>query len=293
MIGEWARRVGVTLEMIKFQHSVFALPFALGAMLVAAGGLPSAATVGWIVAACVCARSAAMAFNRWADVAFDAANPRTAGRALVTGEVSRGFTLAFVIAFSLAFMGCAAALNRLCLMLSPVALIVLLGYSYVKRFSSLTHFVLGGALGLAPVGAWLAVRGAWEGLAPALALGVGVALWTAGFDLIYSCQDVEFDRRAGLHSIPARHGVAFALRLSSLAHALSFVTFLIFWFLALPGVATPLALVAIGLLLIYEHAIVRPDDLSRVNAAFFAVNGIISFLFLGGVILDLLVLPII
>lgn len=284
------RHVASVLEMIKFQHSVFALPFALAAMIVAEKGWPSAWTLCWIVAACVFARSAAMAFNRLADVAFDAENPRTQMRALVTGAVTRRFTVVFIVASVAGFLLSAGMLNPLCLALSPLALVVLLGYSYVKRFSNLTHFVLGVALAIAPVGAWLAVTGDLSGLAAPITLGAAVALWTAGFDIIYACQDIEFDHAAGLRSLPSRLGARRALWVSTGAHVLTGALLFAFWALAGLGWGTFVASLAISLLLIVEHLIVSPRDLSRVDAAFFTINGVVSFVFLGGVAVDVLVL---
>ncbi|MCX7049657.1 MAG: putative 4-hydroxybenzoate polyprenyltransferase [Candidatus Sumerlaeota bacterium] len=282
------QRIATVLEMIKFQHSVFALPFALAAMLTAARGIPRPGVFILIVLACVFARSAAMAFNRWTDVTFDRANPRTRDRALVTGRLSPEFALMFMLACAGAFILCAAMLNRLCFFLSPLALAVVLGYSYVKRWSYWTHFVLGAALGLAPVGAWLAVRGTLEGAATAMILGLAVMMWTAGFDIIYACQDFEFDRRAGLHSLPAAMGIAGALRVSSAAHVISFLGLLGFWMAAGLGTGTLLAILAIGVVLAVEHWMTPPHDLSRVPAAFFTMNGLVSFLFLLGSGFDIL-----
>ena len=289
-MGSTFRRIGVVLEMIKFQHSVFALPFALAAMLVAAGGLPAAWTAAWIVLACVFARSAAMAFNRWTDVEFDRENPRTRARALVTGALSRRFALAFTVGAVAGFVFSAAMLNRLCLGLSPVAVAVILGYSYVKRFSELTHLVLGLALGIAPVGAWLAVRGSFDEVWIPLALSTAVVLWTAGFDIIYACQDYEHDQQTGLHSIPKRWGMRRALWISAAAHAAAMVGFLAFWGLAHLGWATLAAMLGTAVLLSVEHALVKPSDLARVNTAFFTINGLVSFAVLAGVAVDVLVL---
>ncbi len=271
------------LEAIKFQHSVFALPFALtGALLALQGaGLSARETTWklcWIVAAMVAARSAAMAFNRLADARLDARNPRTGGRALPAGTVSKRFAAAFVAVSSATLVLAAALLNPLCLKLSPAALALALGYSYTKRFTALSHFVLGAVLGSAPVAAWIAIRGTFDPVI--LYLAGAVTLWTAGFDIIYACQDVQFDRSAGLHSVPARLGVAKALLVSRLLHA-GMVTLLVLGWrnldlgpFALAGVA------AIAALLAYEQSLVRADDLSRVDAAFFAVNGWVSVLFL-------------
>jgi 4-hydroxybenzoate polyprenyltransferase len=269
-----ARRVRIVLGMIRFSHSVFALPFALIAMLLAQRGRPAWTTIAWIVAACVLARSAAMAFNRLADHRLDAQNPRTAGRALPAGLLSRRFVWGFTVLCCAGFVASAGMLNALCLALSPLALAILLGYSYAKRFTDAAHLILGLALAIAPVGAWIAVRGelAWT----PLALGLGVLLWTAGFDVIYACQDYDFDRRASLHSLPKSLGVAKALSVSALLHLGAFGAFLGVYFLGRLGWFYLGAVVAIGVLLVVEHLIVRPDDLSRLNTAFFTLNGVIS-----------------
>ena len=278
-------QVRETAEMIKISHTVFALPFALaaGALALAAEGGWSWPTVGWIVFCAVCARTAAMAQNRLVDVRVDAENPRTAGRALPAGRVTRAFVLGLVLIASALFVFGAWRLNRLCFVLSPVALAVLLSYPYAKRFTALCHLWLGLALGLGPVGAWLAVRGAFVDMATPLLLGSAVTLWTGGFDLIYACQDAAHDRVTGLFSVPARRGVGYALRLSVALHALC-VALLVAVLFVNPHVGLLYGLVLLGAvaLLVYEHAIVRPDDLSRVDMAFFSLNGLVS-LMLGGV----------
>lgn len=268
--GPW-QRVALYGRMIRFSHSVFALPFALASFLLATdGGLPGRRLL-WVVVAMVGARSAAMGFNRLADHRLDALNPRTAGRELPRGILSRAQVWAFVLVSSAALVVAAGLLNPLCLALSPVALALVFGYSYTKRFTSLSHLVLGMGLAVAPVGAWLAVRGSFA--AAPLALGAAVLCWVAGFDVIYACQDVEFDRAQGLHSLPARLGIARALLLARALHVLAVGFLLALWWLAplhpvyLAGVA------GVALLLAYEHSLVRPHDLSRVNAAFFTVNG--------------------
>jgi 4-hydroxybenzoate polyprenyltransferase len=270
--------------MIKIGHSVFALPFALGsaALAMRAEGRFSLLTVLWIVVCAVAARTAAMAQNRLADARLDAANPRTATRALPAGRVTRGFVLAIVAISCAVFVAAAGQLNRLCLLLSPAVLLVLLSYPYAKRFTALCHVWLGVSLGLSPLGAWVAVRGSFDGFLTPLLLGGAVTLWTAGFDLIYACQDEAHDRQAGLFSGPARLGIAGALRLSAALHALC-LALLALVFVANPDVSWlyGAGLAAAGALLVYEHAIVRPDDLSRVNTAFFTLNGLVS-LALGG-----------
>ncbi|MCB1022527.1 MAG: UbiA family prenyltransferase [Bryobacterales bacterium] len=272
----------VVLEMIKFEHSIFALPFALTAALLALRGLDLPASqiawkIGWIVVAMVAARSAAMAFNRVVDADIDARNPRTKMRAIPAGEVSRGFTWGFVGLWSGVFVGASAMLNPLCLKLSPAALAIVCGYSYTKRFTSLSHLVLGLALGIAPLAAWIAVRGAFE---PAiLLLSAAVMLWVGGFDIIYSCQDAEFDRAAGLRSIPARLGIGRALLLARLFHVAMIALLLWLWSLMDLGWAGLLGVVAVAALLAWEHSLVSADDLSKVDAAFFTVNGYVSVLF--------------
>lgn len=284
------RSVSTFLEMIKFAHSVFALPFALVAMLVAANGWPSWGVFAWIVVAAVAARTAAMCFNRIADRRFDADNPRTAKRALVTGELSMGFAWAALLLATAVFYLAAAMLNPLCLVLATPCLAVLLGYSLLKRVTDFTHFGLGVALGLAPVGAWIATTGA-VALAP-LVLAAGVMLWVAGFDLIYSCQDYEHDRGdARLHSLPKRLGIAWALRLAERLHVGALAAFLGFYLLALPtlGVAFGMALVVSAALMIRQHGLVSPRDLGAVNKAFFDCNATISVLLLAGALVDTLV----
>jgi 4-hydroxybenzoate polyprenyltransferase len=263
-----------TLEMIKFSHTLFALPFALYSAFLAAGGWPEAATLGKILLAMVGARSAAMAHNRLADRALDAANPRTAGRALPAGTLSVGFVRLFLTASMVLFVAAAASLNRLAFLLCPVALALLLLYSYTKRFTALSHLVLGLCLALAPVGAWIAVRGSITAL-PIL-LGLAVLFWTAGFDVIYSLQDEEFDRRAGLKSIPARVGAGRALAVSALFHVVMAALLVAVWRLSGGGRILLAGIAATVAALVYQHAIVKPGDLSRVNAAFFTANGFVS-----------------
>ncbi len=266
------------LELVKFSHTLFALPFALASMLVAARGFPDARIFGWILAAMIGARTAAMGFNRIVDRHIDARNPRTQNRELPSGKVSLRGAVVLVIGASALFFLAAFQLNFLALALAPLTLLTLFFYSFCKRFTSLSHFVLGLCLGIAPVGAWVAVTGQIE-LAPVV-LCAAILVWTAGFDIIYATMDIDFDRAAGLHSMVAKLGVARALSFAKILHALFLVFLLAFGVLAQLG---PLFLVAtafIGAFLIYEHRLVRPDDLRRVNAAFFTVNGAISVFFL-------------
>ena len=272
-------------RMIRFSHSVFALPFALVSAALAAGGRVPWRELPWIVVAMVGARSAAMGFNRLADQAIDARNPRTSGRELPRGLVSRREVWLFVAASALALVGAAAMLNPLCLALSPVALLVVLGYSYTKRFTSLSHLALGLALAIAPVGAWLAVRGRF-GLPP-LVLALGVLFWVAGFDTIYACQDVEFDRREALFSLPARLGAGPALAVARGLHVASVVLLATLYVLVPLHPVYLVGVAAVAALLVYEHSLVSADDLSRVDAAFFAVNGWISIGYLAFTLLAL------
>ncbi|MGD1062424.1 MAG: UbiA-like polyprenyltransferase [Terracidiphilus sp.] len=279
------KKIRTTLEMIKWEHSIFALPFALTAMLLAAGGLPGCRTVAWIVVAMVAARSAAMAFNRWADADLDASNPRTRNRAIPAGLLSRKFVLGFISAAVLIFLLAAAELNQLTLELAPLVLLVLLGYSYLKRFTRWSHLGLGLALGLAPAAAWVAVRGSLD--PRILVLTAAVTLWAGGFDVLYACQDYEHDRAAGLHSLPQAVGVAAAFRAARAMHVAALWALAWFAWLFHFGLAGWLGVFAVGLLLAYEHAIVSPRDLRRLNAAFFTMNGVIAMVFLAFVSADL------
>ncbi|HEY1579641.1 MAG TPA: UbiA-like polyprenyltransferase [Terracidiphilus sp.] len=267
-----------TLEMIKWEHSIFALPFALTAVLLASHGSPGWRTLGWILVAMVSARSCAMAFNRWADADLDAANPRTRSRAIPAGQLSRQFVLGFTILMGLAFVVAAAELNRLTLYLAPFVLLVLLGYSYMKRVTRWSHLVLGLALGLAPSAAWIAVRGSLD--PRILVLTAAVMLWVGGFDVLYACQDFEHDREVGLHSIPQAIGVVAAFRVARLMHLAMLALLITFAYLFHFGIAGWLGIAAAGLLLAYEHAIISPRDLRRLNAAFFTMNGVIAMVFL-------------
>lgn len=278
-------KIRLTLEMIKFEHTVFALPFALLGAVLAARGWPSAGDLFWIIAACVFARSAAMSWNRLHDDPFDRQNPRTQNWPLPAGLLTREFVWTFLVVCCIGFMFSAWMLNPLAFWLSPVALAILFFYSLTKRFTSYTHLFLGLALGIAPIGAWIAVRGtlAW----PPVLLGLGVLLWTAGFDMIYSLQDVDVDKRLGLNSLPVRLGKRRALGLSALCHA---VAVLVFASLVAITPLGPFYLLAVGLcawLLVYEQRLVSPDDLSRLPLAFFTLNGWVSILIFCGGILDI------
>jgi 4-hydroxybenzoate polyprenyltransferase len=278
-------KVRTTLEMIKWEHSIFALPFALTAMLLAAHGLPGWRTVLWIIVAMVAARSAAMAFNRWADADLDAENPRTSNRAIPAGLLSRQFVLGFTCAAVTVFLVAAGELNRLTLLLSPVVLVVLLGYSYLKRFTRWSHIGLGLALGLAPSAAWIAVRGSLD--PRILVLTGAVTLWAGGFDVLYACQDFEHDRTAGLHSLPQSTGITTAFWAARLMHLAMLAALVWFGRLFSFGLVGWLGILAVGLLLAYEHSMVSPHDLRRLNTAFFTMNGVIAMVFLCFVTADL------
>jgi len=273
-VGGVARLLRTTLEMIKFSHTIFALPFALLSAVLAAGGWPDLSTLVKILLAMVGARSAAMAHNRLVDREIDAANPRTATRALPSGALSVVYVRVFLAVSVAVFMGAAASLNRLTFLLSPVALALLFLYSYAKRFTSLTHLLLGLCLAMAPVGAWIAVRGDLS--LTAILLGLAVLFWTAGFDVIYSLQDEEYDRRVGLRSLPAKLGSRGALLLSAAFHGIMVALLIAVWRLTGSGWLFGLGIAATAAALVFQHAIVRPGDLSRVNAAFFTANGFVS-----------------
>jgi len=280
------RSTRVTLEMIKWEHSIFALPFALTGAVLAANGWPSLRVLSWIVVCMVSARSAAMAFNRLADTEIDAANPRTAMRALPKGELSRGFVLSFTILASGVFLFAAAMLNRLTLELAPVALIVVLAYSYMKRITRWSHLVLGLALGIAPSAAWIAVRGSLD--PRALLLTAIVILWVGGFDVLYACQDFEHDCKAGLNSVPQAFGLAGAFWIARVMHlGMAVLLFVLLHVFGL-GMIALVGMVLVLVLLAYEHSIISPNDLRRMNAAFFTLNGVISVVFFVSVAADIL-----
>ena len=281
------RSIGTTLEMIKWEHSIFALPFALTGAMLAAHGWPRPMQLVWIVICMVTARSAAMAFNRWADADLDAANPRTSMRAIPAGQLTRSFVAAFTIFMAVLFILAAAQLNRLTLWLSPVVLAVLLLYSYTKRFTRWSHLVLGLALGIAPTAAWVAVRGTLD--ARILVLTAAVLFWVAGFDVLYACQDAEHDRVHGLNSIPSAIGISGAFWVARAMHLmmLTLLLWLVHLFALGPVAVAGIAIVAA--LLLYEHLIVSPQDMRRLNAAFFTMNGIISVVFFLFVAVALLV----
>ena len=283
------RNIATTLEMIKWEHSVFALPFALTGAMLAAHGVPRAATLGWIVVCMIAARSAAMAFNRWADADLDAVNPRTRMRAIPAGVLTRRFAAGFTICMSAAFLLGAWRLNRLTLLLSPIVLAVLFLYSYTKRFTRWSHLFLGLALGLAPTGAWIAVRGSLD--PRILVLTAAVLFWVAGFDVLYACQDEAHDRSCGLLSVPAAFGVAAAFWIARLMHLIMLALLVCLALLFHLGPIAAVGIVAVAALLLWEHLLVSPRDLTRLNAAFFTMNGVIAVIFFVFVAADLLIRP--
>jgi len=268
-------RLKTTLEMIKFEHTLFALPFALLGAVLAAGGLPTWWQILWITVAMAGARSAAMTFNRIADKEIDAENPRTANRELPAGKLSVQFAWVFLFASIGVFELAAYMLNWLTFVLSPIALISVLGYSYAKRFTAFSHLLLGWALAISPTAAWIAVRGNIDSGVPLL-LSLIVLMWTAGFDVMYACQDYEFDRKTGLRSIPARFGIRNSLWIARLFHFQAFIVLLLLYVVTGLGWLALIGVLSVGALLIYQHTLVRPTDLSRMNAAFFTTNAFVS-----------------
>jgi 4-hydroxybenzoate polyprenyltransferase len=270
------------LDAIKFEHTVFALPFAYIAMVLAADGWPGGHVLVWVTLAMVGGRTLAMSANRLVDRAIDARNPRTAGRHLPRGLLRSGQVAAAAVAAAVLLFVSAWQLNALCLALAPVAAVFLVGYSYTKRFTWLSHWILGFTDGIAAAGGWIAVRGAFE--PPAFLLWFALTVWIGGFDLIYACQDVEFDRANGLHSFPARFGVAAALRAAQVCHALTVGAFAALgWTMGL-GWPYWLGTLVVAALLVYEHSLVSPTDLSRLDIAFFNVNGYIAVILLVAVL---------
>jgi len=271
------RSIGTTLEMIKWEHSIFALPFALTGAMLAAHGWPRPLQLLWIVVCMVTARSAAMAFNRLADADLDAVNPRTSNRAIPSGMLTRGFVAAFTIFMSVLFLLAAAQLNRLTMWLSPYALLILLLYSYTKRFTRWSHIFLGLSLGIAPAAAWIAIRGALD--PRILVLTAAVLFWVADFDVLYACQDAEHDRSHGLNSIPAAIGIEGAFWVARCMHAIMLGLLLWLVHLFALGAVGLAGIASVAALLLYEHLIVSPKDMRRLNAAFFTMNGVISVVF--------------
>ncbi|HMS39065.1 MAG TPA: UbiA-like polyprenyltransferase [Pyrinomonadaceae bacterium] len=279
-------KLKTTLEMIKFEHTLFALPFAFLGAVLAADGLPTWWQILWITVAMFGARSAAMTFNRIIDRKFDAENPRTANRELPSGKLSVNFAWTFFIISLILFEIASYSLNWLTFALSPVALIFVLGYSYAKRFTSFAHLILGMALAISPTAAWIAVRGAIDSEIPIL-LSVLVMMWTAGFDVLYACQDYEFDKNAGLRSIPSRFGIKNSLKIARLFHFQAFIVLVLLYFVTNLNWLALVGVFAVGALMIYQHTLVKPNDLSKMNAAFFTTNAFVSvilFLTFGGAV---------
>lgn len=272
---DFGHKLKTTLEMIKFEHTLFALPFAFLGAVLAADGLPTVWQIVWITAAMFGARSAAMTFNRIIDRKYDAENPRTTNRELPSGKLSIGFAWTFFFVSVILFEIAAYSLNWLTFALSPVALLSVLGYSYAKRFTSLAHLILGWALAISPTAAWIAVRGTLDSEIPLL-LSLLVMMWTSGFDVLYACQDYEYDKRAGLRSIPARFGIKNSFRIARLFHAQAFIVLVLLYLVTELGWLALVGVVAVGALMIYQHTLVKPNDLSRMNAAFFTTNAFVS-----------------
>jgi 4-hydroxybenzoate polyprenyltransferase len=270
------------LDAIKFEHTVFALPFAYVAMVLAANGWPDVRIVGWVTLAMVSGRTLAMAVNRLADRWFDARNPRTRGRHLPAGLLTPAQVVAAAVAAGAVFLLSAWMLNPLCLALAPLAILFLVGYSYTKRFTWLSHWILGFTDGTAAAGGWIAVRGGFD--PPVFVLWFALTVWIAGFDLIYACQDVEFDRAEGLHSVPARFGIAAALRVAKVCHVLTVAAFALLGVLMGLGVLYWAGVALVAGLLVYEHSLVSPTDLSRLDVAFFNVNGYIAVILFAAVL---------
>jgi 4-hydroxybenzoate polyprenyltransferase len=270
------------LDAIKFEHTVFALPFAYVAMVLAANGWPDVRIVGWVTLAMVSGRTMAMAVNRLADRWFDARNPRTRGRHLPAGLLTPAQVVAAAVAAGAVFLLSAWMLNPLCLALAPLAILFLVGYSYTKRFTWLSHWILGFTDGIAAAGAWVAVRGGFD--PPVFVLWFALTVWIAGFDLIYACQDVEFDRAEGLHSVPARFGIAAALRVAKVCHVLTVAAFALLGVFMGLGVLYWAGVALVAGLLVYEHSLVSPTDLSRLDVAFFNVNGYIAVILFAAVL---------
>ncbi len=272
---DFAQKLVTTLGMIKFEHTLFALPFAFLGSVLAANGLPEGRQILWITVAMVGARSAAMTFNRIVDRHIDAANPRTVNRELPSGKLSVGFAWVFLIVSIGLFFVASYSLNWLTFALSPVALISVLGYSYAKRFTAFAHLILGWALAISPTAAWIAVRGTIDSEIPLL-LSLFVLMWTAGFDVLYACQDYEFDKKSGLRSIPVRFGIKNSLVIARLFHAQAFIVLLLLYFVTELGWLAQAGVLVVAVLMIYQHTLVKPNDLSRMNAAFFATNAFVS-----------------
>ena len=279
------RKIKIILDMIKFEHTIFMLPFAVMSAFIASDGFPALDKLGWILVAMVGARSCAMAFNRLADAKIDKANSRTSIRAIPAGLITKGAVWGFTLVSAALLVFAAYNLNPLAFALSPIALVVIMGYSYTKRFTSLSHLWLGTSLSIAPIGAWIAIKGQFD-WTPIL-LGLAVLLWTAGFDIIYACQDFDFDRNHRLHSIPAKFGIRPALWISSVLHVVMVAVLIGVTLLTDLGVIYLVGVGVVIIILTYEHAIVKPNDLSRVNLAFFTLNGAVSLVLMALSVVDM------
>ena len=275
------------LKLIKFSHTIFSLPFAVMSAFIAADGLPSTRQLLLIIGALVMARSCAMTFNRLVDARYDIHNPRTSYRIQLQGLIGKTNLWFFTISCSLLFIVFAGMLNRLCLFISPLALLIIFGYSYTKRFTNLSHLVLGLSLALSPIGAWIGITGE-VAIAPFI-LALAVLLWTAGFDIIYACQDLQHDIKTGLHSIPSKMGIKNSLILSSVLHFFMVIVLFIFMYFAKLNFVYFGGVCFVGIMLIYEHSLIKPHDLSKISLAFFTVNGIISMILMAVTLVDIFI----
>ena len=281
------QKLSSILRLIKFSHTIFSLPFAVMSAFIAANGSPSLSKILLIIGALIMARSCAMSFNRLVDAKYDISNPRTDYRIGLQNLIGRPNIWIFTVVCAILFIVFAAGLNLLSLLLSPVALLIIFGYSYTKRFSNLSHFALGLALAFSPIGAWIGVKGEIA-FAPFI-LAIAVLLWTAGFDVIYSCQDLQHDINAGLYSIPRKMGLKNSLRLSSILHFLMIITLIIFMYFTNLGIIYFGGVCFVCVMLFYEHSLIKPHDLSKVNMAFFTVNGLISILLMIVTLVDVFI----
>lgn len=281
------QKLSSILRLIKFSHTIFSLPFAVMSAFIAANGSPSLSQILLIIGALIMARSCAMSFNRLVDAKYDISNPRTDYRIGLQNLIGRPNIWIFTVVCAILFIVFAAGLNLLSLLLSPVALLIIFGYSYTKRFSNLSHFALGLALAFSPIGAWIGVKGEIA-FAPFI-LAFAVLLWTAGFDVIYSCQDLQHDIKAGLYSIPKKMGLKNSLRLSSILHFLMILTLIIFMYFTNLGIIYFGGVCFVCIMLFYEHSLIKPHDLSKVNMAFFTVNGLISILLMIVTLVDVFI----
>lgn len=278
-------KLSTILRLIKFSHTVFSLPFAVMSAFIAAGGMPEIRSLLLIFGALIMARSCAMSFNRLVDAKYDILNPRTSYRIQMQNTIGKTNLWFFTITCTVFFLVFAGMLNRLSLLISPFALLVILGYSYTKRFTSISHFVLGLSLALSPIGAWIAITGGIT-VTPFI-LASAVILWTTGFDIIYACQDLEHDKKSELYSIPKKMGIKNSLRLSSILHVLMVIVLFFFMYFANLGFVYLGGVIFVSMMLIYEHSLIKPHDLSKINLAFFTVNGLISILLMGVTLVDI------